>query len=423
MNKKKLLALLAKKEERKTALVTKSESSEDVAELRSINTELDTLNTEISELRSMIDLIPDTPEASDSADDTGADEQRGGFNPIATYGMGGASSSDDEARKAREKALEKRGGDLKDKKAVVFELEEVPEFRATTVGSGTLVVPTNYSNSLNPTFQQISGVIDMVNSPSLPGGDTYRKGFEVSIADADKSTETGNYNTTDPVFDYVDIVKSKITAYAEISDEATKLPNVNYQAYVGSAVAKSLRKKVAKMIPTGAGGANTITGIFAAPANVIPPASDIAIAEIDEDTLDAIVFGYGGDESMEGQATLMLSKTDLAAFAAVRDADGEKLYKIKLNGSTGTISSDGSFEVPFVINSACPALSVEATAADTYCMAYGNMQNYEMPTFSPVTVEESRDYKFASGQICYRGTVWIGGNVAAYKGFVRIKKG
>jgi hypothetical protein len=45
-----------------------------------------------------------------------------------------------------------------------------------------------------------------------------------------------------------------------------------------------------------------------------------------------------------------------------------------------------------------------------------------MPVFSPLTIEESRDYKFKSGQIAYRGVVWAGGNVAAYKGFIRIKK-
>ncbi len=59
MNKKKLLALIAKKNERKTALVTQSDACEDVAELRSINAELDTLNEEIRSLQELVDSIPD----------------------------------------------------------------------------------------------------------------------------------------------------------------------------------------------------------------------------------------------------------------------------------------------------------------------------------------------------------------------------
>jgi len=419
--KKRLMKMLADREARKLELGTKATATENIVELRGINVEIEALNLEMIELRASIDECKDeNPEFRSDA--TIPTIPTGKLNPMATFATGSVVPAENRSAELT-KTYETRGESLKAKKSVEFSIEELPELRATTIGGGTLVVPTVYSNSLNPTFQQISSVIDMVSSIPLNGGESYRKGFEISIADADVTTEVGAYNTADPVFGYVDIVKSKITAYAEITDEAMKMPNVNYQSYVASAVAKSLRKKIAKNIVTGAGGANTITGIFNAPVAVIPATSDLSIAAIDLDTLDTIVFGYGGDESMEGQATLILSKADLAAFAAVKDFEGEKYYQIKLNGATGTISSDGSFEVPFVLNSVCPALSAGATVAGTYCMAYGNLMNYEMPLFSSVTVEESRDFKFSTGQIAYRASVWIGGNVAAYKGFVKIKKG
>lgn len=59
MNKKKLLALIAKKNERKAALVSQADTCEDVATLRSINGELDTLNEEIRSLQELADSIPD----------------------------------------------------------------------------------------------------------------------------------------------------------------------------------------------------------------------------------------------------------------------------------------------------------------------------------------------------------------------------
>lgn len=320
---------------------------------------------------------------------------------------------------------QERGSFLKNRKSVEFGINEMTEFRAITIGSGDLVVPTHTSNSLNPTFNEVSSVIDVVNSIPLLGGESYKKGFIVSSGEGDYTTETGDYHDADPVTDFVTIGKAKITAYSEISDEAAKLPDVMYQEMVRKSMETALRKKVAKQIIAGAGGANSILGIFNAPINVIPTASDLTVTVIDKDTLDKIVFGYGGSENVEGGTYLILNKNDLAAFAAIRATDGKKLYKITIdeNGNTGTISSEESYSVRYIINSICPQLSLAGTTAGTYCMAYGKPQAYEMPMFSPITVEESRDFKFKSGQICYRGSVWVGGNVAAYKGFMRVKKG
>ena len=317
--------------------------------------------------------------------------------------------------------MEQRGAELKAGKAVQFALGELTELRATTVASGDLVVEKKYSTTLNDSTGEVSSTIDAVSAVVLNGGESYRKGFVKGYGEGGVVGETADYTEADPEFDYVDINKVKITAYAEITDEALKLPNVNYQAYVAQNIQTAIRKKISRMILAGT-GTNSFTGIFSAPANVIPTASDLGISGIDADTLDDIVFNYGGDEEVEGVATLFLSKRDLAAFAAVRDAEGRKLYTITPRGNTGTISSAGSFNVPYIINSAAPALSDSATATGTYCMAYGIPANYEMPIFSNLTVEESRDYKFRTGQIAYRGVIWAGGNTAKHKGFIRVKK-
>jgi HK97 family phage major capsid protein len=423
--KKKLLEMLKAKEEKRDSLKAKGKASNDIAEVRSISEEVDGLNSVITELRAVIDGMPDETEdpvaypAAETRSLPGA-----AVNVLGTYGIRTQQTAETEKRaKEMEQTLEKRGADLKNKRAVTFELDEVPELRAVTLGTGKLVVETKYSSTLNDTFNQVSSTVDLVNAVPLNGGESYEKGFVVSYGEGDYTDETGEYDETDAEFDYVPITKAKITAYTEMSDEATKLPNINYQELVRKNITIALRKKMSKQILAGPGGANALVGIFKAPANVIPVASDLVISDIDADTLDKIVLGYGGSEDVEGNGYLILNKKDLAAFAAIRSTTGEKLYKITLNGNTGTISSSESFEVPFVINSACAALSDDTTAADTYCMAYGMMHCYEMPLFSPVTVEESRDFKFRTGQIAYRGSVWAGGNVAMYKGFIRVKKG
>ena len=55
-------------------------------------------------------------------------------------------------------------------------------------------------------------------------------------------------------------------------------------------------------------------------------------------------------------------------------------------------------------------------------MAYGPLSNYELATFSDTDIKRSTDVKFKEGMIAHRGVVFVGGNVAAHNGFLRIKK-
>lgn len=104
-------------------------------------------------------------------------------------------------------------------------------------------------------------------------------------------------------------------------------------------------------------------------------------------------------------------------FAKLRDKQGRKVYTIVNHGNTGTI--DG---VPYIINSACKAISDPATAAGSYEMAYGPLENYELAIFSDIDARKSTDYKFKQGQVAYRADIFVGGSVASKNGFIRVKK-
>ena len=151
-----------------------------------------------------------------------------------------------------------------------------------------------------------------------------------------------------------------------------------------------------------------------------PARSDVETAlspSFADTTLDEIVFNYGGSEEVEGTAVLILNKLDLLAFAKVRTTTKEKFYDIKSNGNTGFING-----IPYLINSACAALTQQATEGGSYCMAYGNLKNYKLVEFSATEVKRSTDYKFKEGMIANRGVTMIGGNVVRKNGFIRIKK-
>ena len=152
-----------------------------------------------------------------------------------------------------------------------------------------------------------------------------------------------------------------------------KLPNADYDSVVEGSVTRAIRKYMNRQIMIGDGTSGKFKGIFHNPTKpadkVIDPETDISMTAITDETLDDIIYGYGGDEEVEDVAVLILNKKDLKAFAKLKDKQGRKFYTIVNHGNTGTI--DG---VPYVINSACKAVTDAQTSQDEYCMAYGPTQ-------------------------------------------------
>lgn len=323
-----------------------------------------------------------------------------------------AEATEDEATK-RGKAL-MNGGKVKCK----FMARAAGEIK-NTVTSSSAVLTQHTAQDVKPTFNEVSSLIDRVKIVSLPGGESYTRGFVKSYGTEGGYTEEGgNYTDTEPKFGYSEIQKTKITAYCEEPEEIIKLAPADYDRVISDSVRVAGRKKITREILI---GTDKIHGIFYNPTeeekDIIDRSKDIAISTIDENTLDEIIFTFGGDEGVEDVAVLILNKADLKAFATCRKTDGNKAYTVVRHGNTGTI--DG---VPFIINSACKAITNTTTATNAYCMAYGPLSNYELAIFSDMDVQRSTEYKFKQGQIAHRSDIFVGGNVAAHNGFLRVKK-
>ena len=302
-------------------------------------------------------------------------------------------------------AAEKRGQALKEKRSV-------------TIASTGVILPNYQANDIKPTFNEVSSLLDRVNVKTFSGGESFKQPYSTGFGTGGYTDEAGNPTTAEATFGYAEVTKTKITAYAEDSEELVKLPGADYDGEVQKGIRIALRKKITKEILIGDGTSGHFIGIFDNGATAIDAATDKEITEIDETTLDEIIYAFGGDEDVEDMAVLVLNKNDLKQFATLRDADGDKVYEVKAKGNTGTI--DG---VPFIINSACKAVSAVATTTGQYCMAYGPLSNYTMAIFSDIDIQRSTDYKFKEGMIAHRGVVFSGGNVTAKNGFLRVKKG
>lgn len=322
-----------------------------------------------------------------------------------------------EAQNKVDNVREKRGETLKNGGAVHYKLN--PKNAITTTST---LLEEHTASDIKPTFTELSSLINRVRVVPLPGGESYQRAYLKGYGVGDYTAEGADYTTAEPTFGYADLTKTKITAYAEETNEVSKLPNADYDSFISGGIATAINKKINAEILIGNGATGHFKGIFFNDTDtakqVIDPDTDLEMSAIDETTLDEIIYSFGGEESVESIAVLILNKKDLKAFATLRDAQGDKVYDVVNNGNTGSI--DG---VPFIINSACKALSDSTVTTGAYCMAYGPLSNYEMAIFSDLETARSTDFKFKQGQIAFRGEIYAGGTVAAHNGFIRVKKG
>lgn len=377
--------------------------SEDREEREKLGETLTKVRSELEEAEKLLEGMKDegddgNGDGAGDGDDEGAKQRS--MLMMGTYAMrSGAAAGDLEAReKKMNEELEKRGKDLREKRAV-------------QVSSSKLVLPKHTGNVLNDTFTPVSTLVDQVKGDDLNGGESYEEAYVVSYGTGGITEEGTEYTEAEPTFNYAPINKVKVTAYAEISEEVKKLPNIDYARKVQEACEIALKKKLSQQILHGT-GTKQLVGIFANPV-AIDSGKDVEIKAIDINTLNTAIFSYGGDEDVETQATLVLNKKTLKELSEVKKANGDPAYNIDLTKKT--INT-----IPYTINSNVKDF---ATASENdFVMAYGDLNAYKMSTFSPVEIMESSDYKFKQGMICFRASVFVGGNVVKQDGFLRLKK-
>ena len=388
--------------EERAALLVEAAKNETTAErLAEIRARVDAINYTVAELRK------DEAEAKHEEELRAARTPNGGAPaPVVVHDD---NKVNEQARAAENaEAVEKRANALKaGKKATV-------EHRA--VASTSTALGTVASGDIAPTFEQVGTLDKLVNEVHLEGtgAESYKKPFAKSIGEGGITAEGADYTTAEPTFDYAAINKVKITAYAEVNEEVEKLPSARYVTEVENAVVGALRKKIIAQIIDGS-GTDELVGILHAPAKIITAAQRKTVATIDENTLDNIIFDYGGDEDVEGDAYLVLNKLTLKEFAKVKGTDKRRAYDIVVRGNSGTING-----IPFVCTSKLAAFGA-VKAGDPY-LIYGKLKGYELAYFADIEVLKSTEYKFKQGVTVFKASVMCGGSPAMYNGFMTVQK-
>lgn len=284
----------------------------------------------------------------------------------------------------------------------------VAEMRSLLLSSGDLATPTAVSG-ITEDFSKVPAILNdvkVVNAGGRGEDDvSYTKTEGSAAAGTEGSAAAGNQGAT---FGTIKIAPHLINASDKVSKLIPSETPLDYETACYNSIMKAIRKQVCAMI---AGNDATFMGIQAATdKDAASMVENVTLNEaIGANTLRDIVLGYAGDDELDGNATLYLSKATLVKFGAVRGTNEKRaLYDISFpnGGSTEGTIQEGGINTRFVIIN---------SLGDK--MIYGNPQCYQLDLFSPVTVTVSTDRYIDEGMDGVFGNVLVGGNVIVKNGF------
>lgn len=391
-------------QEARAALLVEAAKPETTADrLTEIRKQVDGLNLAIAEIK------------KDAEAETHEEELRAARTPNGGAPAPAPVVVHDDAKIAEEQRTAEKAAEI-EKRANALKTGGKATVEHRAVASTSTALGTVASGDITPAFEQVGTLDKLVNEVHLEGtgAESYKKPFAKTIGEGGITAEGADATTAEPTFDYAAINKVKVTAYAEVNEEVEKLPAARYVAEVENAVVGALRKKIIAQI-IGGSGTDELVGILNAPAKIIEATQRKTIATVDENTLDNIIFDYGGDEDVEGDAYLVLNKLTLKEFAKVKGTDKKRAYDIVVRGNTGTING-----IPFVCTSKLAAFGA-VTEGNPY-LIYGKLKGYELAYFADIEVTKSVDFKFKQGVIAFKASVMCGGSPAMYNGFMTVQK-
>lgn len=321
--------------------------------------------------------------------------------------------------------LAEMGKELAAKRPVRFDVGEVmrgigaPQRDATTVATGSIVTPTGAGSDIRDGFAgQVSSLVSQVYTVNLKGLTGYEEPYVVEDMEAQGgvlATVSGTARTdSDPTFAKAAIKPYEVSVTSYVDRNLANINPADYASKIQTMAMRALRRKINALIVSGDGqGSPSMYGITTAKNTEGSPIfGSVSLGSaIGVDSLEKLVYAYGGDEEVGGNARLLLTKANLQALGAIRGTNEKRrLYRITPdvgNPNTGVIE-DGGLIVPYTIVSAL---------GDT-TMSYGDPINYAMGLFGDYVIRVDESVKAVERLNAILGDVMVGGNLVVDKGFV-----
>lgn len=301
-------------------------------------------------------------------------------------------------------------------------------YDSTTLSTGSLVAPTGAGSHIRGADSAQSAILDQVSVMDLTGLSSWEEPYVKSELTANKQsvkTAAGTLRAaSDPAFRVAKLSPYELSVTSFVDRNIRDLSPAAYDAKITRMAMRALRAGAIDLIFNGDGQPSPdFFGIKTA-KNTLGEAiyETVNVSAIDETLLDELVFSYGGDEELGGNARLYLHKMDLQALGKIRGTnEKQRLFKITPeagNANTGLIS-DGGLIVPYALGSKLTALSGSAAGAEAVqTMLYGDPSNFLLGLFGGFTIRVDESYKAGERMLTILGDAKVGGNLVEDKGFV-----
>lgn len=436
--KSKLKKMLDDLEARKTGLLEKNKTSQDAVELRSINTELEVLNGQIAELRSMIAACPDdpTPPQTAPADSAtpaapavpegrgAAPLPQGSVNVLGTYGISSGSTAPDGEKRGIDTVLSMPVTTDQEKAEMRSALFGTPEYRTaylkylqgrsaslsdvekraltTAANSGGAAVPTTTYDMIIKRMQQTSALFNLVNKTFIPGN------VVLPVANAETAAEWSDEapgSDQDDTLSQVALSAYALSKFAKVKGQMLLMAIDAFETYVVSAVSDQLAIAVENAFLNGT-GVNQPTGILKGVTwDASNSATWLATAAVDYDDLVNAKKLLGLYRS---KAAWVMNAEMEAAIYKIKSTTKQPLFT--QNPITGLINNPLGFQI--VVDYYMPDDTILLMNPDYY---YCNIN--QNPTIS---ADDSAG--FLSTSRVYRGTMYLDAKPALNAAFVKLSK-
>ena len=334
----------------------------------------------------------------------------------AAEGAAAEPAAEERSRRSNGAAFQRRCQEFQRTGRMVYDNARSMVKRAAVLTSSTGVTgPTGISGINDAAGNTVSDFLDLIKITDCTGMASYKVVYMTDDTTAANGTDGQIPTESEPGFASVELKPGLVDLIAYISREIRKQSPLQYEQKVNESITRALRRKLTQKATAAALDSSLNT------THELTGASGAAL--FTPDLLSNIILAYGGDEGVDGAATLVLNKADLKAFAAVRGKNEYlPVYSItpdSTNPSMGVIKDNNGLSCRYCLNKNVPALSTASLSSTaTKTMFYGNPQCLEMAMWGGVEVNVNEGYKFGEGLLTIRGETTADADVTVKNGFV-----
>lgn len=413
MDKKKLLALIAKKNERKAALTKQAETCEDVATLRSISTEMDGLNEEIRSLQEMADSITDGDPTPSNPAGLDANGQSARTRAVNAQVPGMVQSSVTQKRDADTEGMEYRKAFMQyvtRGTPIPAELRSDENTLTTDVGS---TIPTVVVNQIIEKMETFGIILPLVTRTSYASGVAIPTSTVKPVASwvsegfgSDRQKKTNGTIT---------FSRFKLRCEISMSMEVSVLAVSAFETAFAKQVSEAMVKAIENAIISTSDGTTSPKGIFAeTPATGQAITASALSYQLLCDIEAAIPTAY------EAGAVHVMTKKTFMGYVGMVDSEGQLIARTNY-GVSGRPDRSllGRPVVVIEGNDTLKSFSATLTAGDLFHFVF-NFSDYVLNTAYDMGVQRKQDWD--TEDMLTKAVMSVDGKVVDKNSLVTVKK-